>query len=192
LIRYLARRGHKHLYHLSWNLISHNHVIIPEENALSGIIGPKDKENVVDQTIQNFVEQKKVAIVGASREGKKFGNAAAKELQERGYEVFFVHPEVPEIDGHPTYPNLEAVKDQAESVWVSVPAEQGEAILRDAAAAGLTKVWLQQGADSPELLQLGKELDLELVSGKCILMYAEPVRSFHKFHQVVWKLFGQY
>ncbi|MFN2151482.1 MAG: CoA-binding protein [Anaerolineales bacterium] len=146
----------------------------------------------MDQTIQNFVEQKKVAIVGASRDGKKFGNAAAKELQERGYTVFYVHPEVSEIDGQPTYPNLDAVKDQTQSVWVSVSPEKGEAVLREAAAAGLSKVWLQQGADSPELLQLGEDLNLELVSGKCILMYAEPVRSFHKFHQVIWKMIGQY
>ena len=146
----------------------------------------------MDQNIQNFIEKKKVAVVGASRNDKKFGNAAAKELLERGYEVFYVHPEADEIDGHSTYPNLEAVKDQAESVWVNVPPERGEMILRDAAAAGLTKVWLQQGADSPELIELGEELGLDLVAGKCILMYAEPVRSFHKFHQVVWKLIGQY
>ena len=146
----------------------------------------------MNQNIQNFIEKKKVAVVGASRNDKKFGNAAAKELLERGYEVFYVHPEADEIDGHSTYPNLEAVKDQVKSVWVNVPPERGEMILRDAAAAGLTKVWLQQGADSPELIELGEELGLDLVAGKCILMYAEPVRSFHKFHQVVWKLIGQY
>ena len=146
----------------------------------------------MDETIQTFIAQKKIAIVGASRSGKKFGNSAAKELQERGYEVFYIHPEVKEIDGHPTYRNLQAVKDQAESVWVSVPAEHAEEVLHDAAAAGLTKVWLQQGADSPDLVTLGAELGLDLVAGKCILMYAEPVRSFHKFHQVIWKLIGQY
>jgi predicted CoA-binding protein len=146
----------------------------------------------MDKTIQTFVAQKKIAIVGASRGGNKFGNAAAKELQERGYETFYIHPEADEIDGHPTYPNLEAVKDQVESVWVSVPAEQAEDVLRDAAAAGLTRVWIQQGASSPKLVNLGAELGLDLVAGKCILMYAEPVRSFHKFHQVIWKLIGQY
>jgi predicted CoA-binding protein len=146
----------------------------------------------MEETIQTFIEQKKVAIVGASRNGNKFGNAAAKELQERGYQVFYIHPDVNEIDGSPTYANLDAVKDQVGSVWVSVPAKQGVMVLQDAAAAGLTKVWLQQGADSPELVKLGAELGLDLVVGKCILMYAEPVRSFHKFHQVVWKLIGQY
>ncbi len=146
----------------------------------------------MDPIIQDFIEKKKLAVIGASRKGNKFGNSAARELQERGYEVFYVHPDADEIDGQSTYPNLEAVKEKAESVWVNVPSERGEAVLREAAAAGLKKVWLQQGASSPELLDLGKELGLELVSGKCILMYAEPVGSFHKFHQVIWKMIGQY
>ncbi len=146
----------------------------------------------MEETIQTFIEQKKIAVVGASRDGRKFGNAAAKELEERGYEVFYIHPEADEINGHPTYPNLSAIKDQAECVLVSIPAEHAKGVLSEAAATGLTKVWLQQGIDSSELEKLGSELGLDLVTGKCILMYAEPVRSFHKFHQVVWKLIGQY
>jgi len=146
----------------------------------------------MDDMIQSFIGNKKVAVVGASRQGNKFGNMAAKELSQRGYEIFYVHPEAEELDGQPTYPNLEAVKDQTQSVWVNVPPERGESVLREAAAAGMTKIWLQQGADSPQLLQIGEELGLELVAGKCILMYAEPVRSFHKVHQVIWKLIGQY
>ena len=146
----------------------------------------------MDQAIQTFIEKKKIAVVGASRQGNKFGNSAAKELQERGYEILYIHPEADEIDGHTAYPNLDAVKDQVESVWISIPVERGETVLRDAAEAGISNVWLQQGADSPELVELGKELELDLVAGKCILMYAEPVRSFHKFHQVIWKMIGQY
>ncbi len=146
----------------------------------------------MNPAIQNFIEQKKIAVVGASRQGKKFGNMAAKELIDRGYEVFFIHPEVDEIEGIKTYQSLTAVKDLAETVWINVPADKGAAVLADAAKAGFSQVWLQQGADSPELKELGSELDLELITGKCILMYAEPVGSFHKFHQVIWKMIGQY
>jgi predicted CoA-binding protein len=53
------------------------------------------------------------------------------------------------------------------------------------------QVWLQQGAETSELLALGRELELDLVAGKCILMYAQPVRSFHWCHRVVMKLMGQ-
>ncbi|MBC8507912.1 MAG: CoA-binding protein [Anaerolineales bacterium] len=146
----------------------------------------------MDQKIQDFIEKKRIAIVGASSASEKFGNSAAKELIERGYEVVYVHPSANEIDGQPVYRDLAAVKDKADAVWVCVPSEGGEAVLREAADAGFQNVWLQQGASSPELLKVGEELDLDLVSGKCILMYAEPVGSFHKFHQVIWKVIGQY
>ena len=146
----------------------------------------------MDQKIQDFVESKRIAIVGASSVSEKFGNMAAKELVERGYEVVYVHPSAEEIDGQPVYSDLAAVKDKADAVWVCIPKEGGEAVLREAAEAGFKNVWLQQGASSPELIEVGEELNLDLVAGKCILMYAEPVGSFHKFHQVIWKLIGQY
>ena len=146
----------------------------------------------MDEFIKNFIKHKKIAIVGASRKGGKFGNAAVRELMERGYEVFIIHPEVEEIDGLSTYPNIEAVKEQAECLFISVPSDRVEPVLRQASAAKLTNVWLQQGADTPGLINLAQDLGLDMVAGKCILMYAEPVRSFHKFHQVIWKLIGQY
>lgn len=146
----------------------------------------------MDQIIQEFIERKRIAVIGASRNGKKFGNAAAKGLRTRGYEVFYVHPEAGEIDGHSAFPNLLAVSNLTDTLWMSIPAKRGMEVLREAAAAGMTKIWLQQGADSPELLVLGQELGLEIISGKCILMYAEPVGSFHKFRQLIWKLIGQH
>jgi predicted CoA-binding protein len=146
----------------------------------------------MDETIQSFIENKKIALLGASRTGRKFGNTAARELIERGYEVFIIHPNVDEINGLSTYPNIEAVKDQVESLFISIPSDQVEPILRQASTAKITKVWLQQGAESPDLISLAQDLGLDLIAGKCILMYAEPVRSFHRFHQVIWKLIGQY
>lgn len=147
----------------------------------------------MDQAIQEFIEKKRIAIVGASSQNsQKFGNMAARELIERGYEVVFVHPEAEQIDERPAYPNLAAVRDKADAVWVCIPPEGGESVLKDAAEAGFKNVWLQQGAASPELKTYGESLELDMVSGKCILMYAEPVGSLHKFHQVIWKIIGQY
>lgn len=147
----------------------------------------------MDQKIQEFFEKKRIAVVGASSKNRqKFGNMAVKELIERGYEVVFVHPDAEQIDGQPAYPDLSAVKDKADAVWVCIPPDGGEAVLRDAAEAGFKNVWLQQGASTADLVTYGESLELDMVSGKCILMYAEPVGSFHKFHQVIWKIIGQY
>lgn len=145
----------------------------------------------MNPSIQDFVDKKRVAVVGASRSGKKFGNAAAKELLARGYQVYYVHPQAQEIEGEPCYPSLAALQGKVDSVLVCLPASQGAQVLQEAAQLGLRNVWLQQGADSPELIAAGRELGLDLVYGKCILMYAPPVRSFHRFHRAFARLVGQ-
>ncbi len=146
----------------------------------------------MNQAIQDFVQGKRFAVVGVSRSGKKFGNTVYKELKGRGYQVFIVHPEAKEIEGEPCYPNLAALQGQVDGVIVTVPPAHAGQVVREAAAAGMKKVWLQQGSESAEVLAAAREVGLQPVSGKCILMYAQPVRSFHKFHAGFNKLFGKY
>ena len=55
----------------------------------------------------------------------------------------------------------------------------------------MKQLWLQQGSQSPEVLAVARELGVNPISGKCILMYAQPVTSFHKWHRVFVKLTGQ-
>ncbi len=145
----------------------------------------------MNQAVQDFIQSKRIAVVGVSRSAQKFGNIAVAELRQRGYQVFIVHPEAKEIAGVPCYPNLSALQGQVDGVLVSVPAAQAEGVLREAVQLGLRNVWLQQGSESPELLALARELGLTAVSGKCVLMYAQPVRGAHWFHRGFVKLFGQ-
>ena len=58
-----------------------------------------EMEHNMEQAVQDFIGGKRIALVGMSRGGKKFGNMAAKELKERGYQVYPVHPEAEQIDG---------------------------------------------------------------------------------------------
>ena len=145
----------------------------------------------MDQAVQDFIDGNRIALVGMSRSGKKFGNMASKELKERGYQVCPVHPEVEQIDGERCYASLASIEGGVDGVLVVVPPERSAQVLKDAADAGIRNVWLQQGAESLEVLALGEELDLNLVSKKCILMYAEPVGSVHRVHRFFVKLFGK-
>lgn len=145
----------------------------------------------MNQNIQDFVECQRIAVVGASRSGKKFGNSAFTELKDRGYQVFLVHHEAQEIDGEPCYPNLAALQDRVDGVVVCVPPKQAAQTVRDAVAAGIKHIWLQQGAESSEVLAVARELGVEPITGKCILMYAQPVKGFHRFHRGFNKLIGQ-
>ena len=144
----------------------------------------------MNNQIQEFISNKNLAVIGASRSGNKFGNLAAKELVKRGYSVYLIHPDTEIIDGIKTYSNLSKVKNLVNTLWVNVPPEKGKEILIEAASLGIKKIWLQQGAESQDLLDSGIKLNLDLIYKKCILMYAEPVGSFHKVHQILWKIFG--
>jgi uncharacterized protein len=145
----------------------------------------------MDQAVNDFIACKRIAVVGASRDTKKFGAMAYKELKERGYQVFAVNPAAQEVFGDPCYPNLTALKGEIDGVLVTLPADKGLQVLQEAASLGLRNVWIQQQAESPELMKAGQDLQLNMVTGKCILMYAPPVRSFHGWHRGFIKFFGK-
>jgi len=140
--------------------------------------------------IESFIGSKRIAVVGFSRSGKKFGNMAGKELIKRGYEIFPVHPEVSEIDGIACSPDLKSLEGKAESLLICIPPAKVSAILEAAVQIGMKNIWLQQGSWSKEVQQTVDRLNLPVVSRKCILMYAPPVTSVHKFHRTIVSIFG--
>jgi len=145
----------------------------------------------MNQLIDNFVSSKRIAVVGMSRSGKKFGNMAARELKMKGYEIFPVHPEANEIDGFTCSPNLQSLSGKVDAVWISIPPKNVSSVLEEAAQIGLKNIWLQQGAWSAEVQQTIDQLQLPVVTKKCIMMYAPPVKSVHKFHRTIKGIFGK-
>lgn len=140
--------------------------------------------------IDQFVSSKRIAIVGMSRSGKKFGNMAGKELKAKGYEIFPVHPTALEIDGMACSPDLKSLSGKVDGVWISIPPGNVSPLLEEAAQMGLKNIWLQQGAWSAEVQRTIDRLQLQVVTKKCIMMYAPPVKSVHKFHRTIKGIFG--
>lgn len=147
------------------------------------------KKSRMNPLIDQFVSSKRIAVVGMSRSGKKFGNLACKELITKGYEIYPVHPEATEIDGLTCYPDLKSLSGKVDGVWISIPPKNVPPVLEEAAQIGLKNIWLQQGAWSAEVQQTIDVLKLPVVSKKCIMMYAPPVKSVHKFHRTIVGIF---
>lgn len=145
----------------------------------------------MDNAIDDFIKCRRIAVAGVSRSGKKFGNTAFSELKKRGYEVYAVNPSAAEISGIKCYPNLSALKGIVDALFISVSPKKVPPLLQEAAEIGVRNIWLQKGAESPEALAAAKDLGLNSVSGKCILMYAPPVKSIHAFHRAIMKFFGK-
>lgn len=141
--------------------------------------------------VDEFLAQKKLALVGASRTGRKFGNSALKELRAKGYDVVPVHPEAAAIDGVPCVASLAMLPPGVGGVVLSVPPARSEALVREAAAAGIKRVWLQQGAESPAAIAFCESAGISVVHGECILMFAEPAAWFHRLHRGIWRVLGK-
>lgn len=141
--------------------------------------------------VKDFLDQQTLAIVGVSRGGRKFGNAAYKELKAKGYQVYLVHPHADTIEGDRCYPSLSALPEPVGGVLIVVPPPETEKVVRDAAEAGIRRVWMQQGAQSQAAIQFCEDQGISAVHGECILMFAEPAAFYHRLHRWVWGLLGK-
>src|ERR1700732_1044129 len=70
-----------------------------------------------------------VAVIGASRDRRKYGNKAVRAYQESGFTVFPVHPTDTNIEGLKTYPNVEAIPEPIDFVSLYVPPAVGLKLL---------------------------------------------------------------
>jgi predicted CoA-binding protein len=125
---------------------------------------------VVDsEGLQEFIRAERWAVVGASEDRSKFGNITFRELRSRGKRVYPVNPKASEVEGETCYPSLAALPEPVERVLIVVPPKQGERVVKEAEAAGLTHVWFQPGAESDEALAYCEAHGIEAIAGHCIL-----------------------
>lgn len=140
--------------------------------------------------VDEFLHERTLAIVGVSRSGKKFGNAIVHELTGKGYRLFPVNPKAERIGEIPCYPTLRNLPEPVGGVIVVVPPAETERVVRDAHEAGITRVWMQQGAESEEAIRYCHEHAMQAVHGECILMFAEPAGIPHRVHRFFRGVFG--
>ncbi len=141
--------------------------------------------------VEKFIAARKLAVVGVSRDSKKFGSAVYKELKSKGYELFPVNPNMDNLNGDTCFPDLKSLPETVDGVICVVPPAVTENVVKDAHAASINLVWMQQGSESKNAVQYCKENGIDVVHGECIFMFAEPVGSIHKFHRWIWKVFGK-
>lgn len=144
------------------------------------------------ENIREFLTHKHIAVGGASRDPKKFGNIVLHDLLAKGYNALPVNPNATEIDGLKTYPNLSALPKEIDALVLVTPPAQSLLLLKEAVARGFQHVWLQQGSEDNAVIEFCIQNNLKYVSGRCILMHLEPVKGFHGVHRFISKVFGTF
>lgn len=148
-----------------------------------------------NDTVRSFLAGHRLAVVGASDSKGSFGRTIAQAFADHGYEVLPVHPTLRTLDGRACYQRLRDVPGSIDGVVVMVGAEAAAAIVEEAAAAGIGKVWLFKGLGGPgavseEALAVAAARDLEVVAGACPLMFLEPTAAIHRVHRSARRLHG--
>jgi len=142
--------------------------------------------------IEDFLKFKSFAIVGVSREKKKFGNLVYCELKKKGYQLYPVNRFATSIDGDFCYKNISELPPDVRHVLIVVPKSKTNQVMQEVIDKGITHIWLQQQSETEEALQLAKDNNINLIYGQCIFMHAKPVTGFHCFHRFLKKLGGKF
>lgn len=141
--------------------------------------------------IEHFLSLNKLAIAGVSRNKNKFGRIVYNELKAKGFEVFPINPTTDHIDAEQCFSELQSLPIAVDGVVIVVDLGHTEKIIRDAIKMEIKNIWIHQRVESPSVIQLCQENDVNLIQGECILMFAEPVGWFHRLHRGLRKVFGK-
>lgn len=120
------------------------------------------------------MSQPTIAVVGASNDRRKFGNRAVRAYARQGWDVYPVNPRESLIEGRRVY---RAVRDlpmsQIDRVSLYVPPAIGLRLIEEIARMPPRELWLNPGAESPELIARGS---------------ARPQRRGRMQHRGYWRI----
>jgi len=114
---------------------------------------------------------KRVGVIGASSDRRKFGNKAVRAFARQGWEVYPINPHEVEIEGLKAFPSIREVPVPLDMVSVYVPPSVGRELLAEVAAARPGEIWFNPGSEDDDLLARARALGLDPILA-CSIMGA--------------------
>ena len=123
-----------------------------------------------EHLITDFVNRRTWALVGANNNPRKFGNRILLDLRRAGYKVYAVNLNETEVAGQPAWRTLADLPETPEVVDIVVPPAQTEQIVRQCRQLGLTRLWMQPGAESDAAIEYCHANGLQVVYDACAMV----------------------
>jgi predicted CoA-binding protein len=121
--------------------------------------------------ISDFVNHRAWAVVGASRDPRKFGYQVFRSLRDAGYVVYPVNPKGGELEGVKVYRSLAELPQPPDVVDMVVPPAVTEQVVREVHELGLTRIWMQPGAESEASVRYCREHGIQVVQQACAMVW---------------------
>ncbi|MDH7498725.1 MAG: CoA-binding protein, partial [Syntrophomonadaceae bacterium] len=112
-----------------------------------------------------------VAVVGLSDNPDHESHRVARYLQQAGYTIIPVNPNVQQVLGERAYPDLQSVPVPIDVVDVFRRSAAVPGIIEQAMALGIPVVWLQRGVTCPVDSRLrARKAGITLVEDSCLMV----------------------
>ncbi len=122
-----------------------------------------------DDSIREMLQKAKViAVVGLSDDPARPSYGVARYLQQQGYRIIPVNPEITEVLGETSYPNLASVPDQIDIVNVFRRSSAVSSHVDEVVAKGAKLIWMQLGVRDEAAAQRARSAGIAVVMNRCL------------------------
>jgi len=121
---------------------------------------------------------KTIAIIGASADRSRFSNKAVRAFVRQGYTVIPIHPKEAEVEGLKAYKSVLDVPGPIDMASLYLPPAVGERVIEEVSRKGIVELWVNPGAESPELLAKAHSLGLKPIVACSIVGIGESPSSY--------------
>lgn len=148
------------------------------------------------ETIEDFLAQKRIALVGISRETPSISVSLFKELCRRGYEVVPVNPNVKEVMGRTCFACVQDIEPPVDAALLMTSPGVTEAVVNDCIESGIKRIWMYraggQGAVSKNAVEICLEKRISVIPGECPFMFLPQIGGIHWLHGCLRKFTSGY
>ncbi len=155
----------------------------------------------IDNLVQGFLGQKKIAVVGVSDKRDTGCNLNYKKFKESGYKVYAVNPRISTFEGDPCYADLKSIPEKPDAVFILTSPKITEQIVRQCVDLQIKHVWMHcmmgtkpglatgMTSVSQPAVELCKENGITVIPGACPNQFLNPDFG-HKMMRGMWRFFG--
>ncbi len=157
--------------------------------------------STIDLLVQDFLAQRKIAVVGVSDRRETGCNLGYRKFKEAGYAVSAVNPRIAEFEGDPCYPDLRAIPERPDAVFILANPRVTEQVVRECADLGINHVWMHcmmgtkpglvggMTSVSQDAVRLCRENGIVVIPGSCPNQFLNPDFG-HSMMRVLWRALG--
>jgi hypothetical protein len=157
--------------------------------------------NKLDNLVQDFLAQKKVAVVGVSDKRETGCNDSYKKFKANGYQVYAVNPRISTYDGQTCYADLKSIPEKVDAVFILASPKVTEQIVQQCVDLGVKHVWMHcmmgtkpglaagMTSVSQSAVEMCKANGIEVIPGACPNQFLQADFG-HAMMRKMWQLFG--